>query len=300
MAIVTAADPTGNVIFGRSYPDPGNSFKYRVLRWERGKPIEFDFPGLDQAVDSVNAAGLGVGVSFDGTDTPTAYLYRHGAVTTLPGGRGAIAHGINANNTIVGELHTEAGIRPVIWPSPTSAPRELAVPSDASGGIAHAIDDDGTVVGEVFTNTKGDIAYAWGPDGTGRVLPPPGGEQSGFGSAAFTVRNGWATGIDRDFLSAGDEKGVRWNLGADRVEPVHGMLIRPSMANASGWMVGTDLQGRGVLFAGDRTVVLPDAFQHEPGTFDNLPTTVSDDGRVIAGQADDAGGVIHAVIWHCL
>jgi hypothetical protein len=295
MSIVTAADPTGAVIFGRSYPD--GSFRHQVLRWDGGKVSKVEVPGNDQAIESVNTVGIGVGTTFASDDTPIAFRYDAaatvGAFTILPGGKGAAAHGINAGGVIVGD---SAG-RAVIWPSPTAAPRVLPLPVGLSGdAVARAVDDDGTVVGMVFTSTKGAIPLAWGPDGTVRVLPMPGGEPE-FGTAAYTIRNGWATGIDLD--SAGEENGLRWNLRTNQIETVPGIFIRPSTANASGWMVGTDLDGRAVLFAGDKHVQLPDVFQHEPLTFSNLPETISDDGLTIAGQANDAAGTIHAVIWRC-
>ena len=69
--------------------------------------------------------------------------------------------------------------------------------------------------------------------------------------------------------------------------------------NAQGWQAGTDKQGRPVLVAGATTVVLPELAGHQPNGLSNMPNTLSDDGRTIAGQADDASGTIRAVVWHC-
>jgi uncharacterized membrane protein len=45
-------------------------------------------------------------------------------------------------------------------------------------------------------------------------------------------------------------------------------------------------------------VVLPDLARH--GARDtNIAATLSDDGRVIGGQSDDAAGVLQAVAWRC-
>jgi len=46
----------------------------------------------------------------------------------------------------------------------------------------------------------------------------------------LTIRGDWATGVDLD--SAGDEGGLRWNLRANQVERVPGILIRPSTVPA--------------------------------------------------------------------
>ncbi|WP_238008316.1 sigma factor [Dactylosporangium sp. AC04546] len=216
-------------------------------------------------------------------DEQVAWLYRDGTLTQLKG-RDAQAQGINASGTIVG---SRAG-RPVRWPTAESEPVALPLPDGAQGGGAEAIDDDGAVVGYVNVDANRQ-AYTWSADGKGRPLPEFGEPDD---SAAFTVRNGWATGLSGD-------TGVRWNLRTGLVEPVTGMRIRPSTANANGWMVGTDPQGRGVLTGNGTSVRLPDLFVHRSGEFSNLPTTLSDDGRVIAGQADDADGVIHAAAWRC-
>jgi hypothetical protein len=71
------------------------------------------------------------------------------------------------------------------------------------------------------------------------------------------------------------------------------------MANVHGWQVGTDQQGRAILVTPAGVVVLPDLARHEAGVLKNIATTVSDDGRTIAGQADDSGDVLRAVVWRC-
>ncbi|MEQ4301546.1 hypothetical protein ABNF97_09160 [Plantactinospora sp. B6F1] len=145
----------------------------------------------------------------------------------------------------------------------------------------------------------------------------------------FAIRNGWATGVASNGLgrSAGDpavtssagvrqdraarlrggsgERGegsrvgsVRWNVrtGETRVfgELEHGA----STVNAHGWQVGTDPQGRAVLVTGAAPVVLPDLAGHDPGD-PSIPTTLSDDGRTVAGQSNDATGTVQAVVWRC-
>jgi hypothetical protein len=58
-------------------------------------------------------------------------------------------------------------------------------------------------------------------------------------------------------------------------------------------------RGRTVLVTGTTTVLLPDLAPHPTDGLSTIATTVSDDGRTIAGQSDDATGAIQAVVWHC-
>ena len=73
--------------------------------------------------------------------------------------------------------------------------------------------------------------------------------------------------------------------------------VRASTANAQGWQVGSDKQGNAVLMTDTGKVVLPDLGTHGPLSV--IPSTLSDDGRVISGQADDTTGTIKAVVWRC-
>ncbi|MGI5238899.1 hypothetical protein [Dactylosporangium sp. CA-139066] len=303
MALVTAADPTGSIIFGRSYPKGGDQ---QVLVWQDGRATKVAVPGADQAISAVNAAGVGVGNSWVDSG-PVAWLYRDGKVTKLPGGDGVTVAGINAAEVIVGNNGTG---RPLIWSSPTAEPRPLALPDDATGGIASAIDEDGTVIGSIYTTIPGGVqttasdprgvragvAYAWAPDGTGRRLPAPA-VVSGTGYGAFTIRNGWVIGVNRP--AGAPASGLRWDLATGTVETVPGFATRPDTANASGWMVGTDPEGHGLMVAGDKRMQLPDPFQHKPSTTSLLAVTISDDGRTIAGQADDPSDTIRAIVWRC-
>jgi hypothetical protein len=291
MALVTAADPTGRYLFGRSYPRAG---EHQTLLWKDGKATKIAVPGDDPVINAVNSAGVAVGSSISG-DTWQAWVYHDGRVEQLPGVN-TWATGINVDGTVVGaRADPGKGLRtPVIWRSLTAEPQDLATP-EGMNGEARDIADDGTVVGQIFGN-EGESAYAWSPDGIGRKLALPGDKAERGGSAAYTVQGDWATGING---VQGGGGGLRWNLRTDEVEAVSAFSIRPSTANASGWMVGTDAQGRGLLVAGGKKVQLPDGYLHKAGEQSNIPETISDDGKVIGGQADDAGGTIHAVVWHC-
>jgi len=294
-ALVTAADPTGRFLYGRSYPTSG---QHQLLLWTDGKATKIDIPGDDPTINAANTAGYAVATSLT-DDHWAGYVYHGGTATKLPGGD-AWANGINAGNTVVGvKVDPVSGLRqPAVWRTPASQPDLLALPADATNGEARAIDDDGTVVGFVYDNTKPDgRAYAWAPDGTGRALPSPD-KSITDAYVAYTVRNGWATGIVG--LRTTSVAGVRWNLHTNQVETIRSFTSRPSTANARGWMVGSDMQGRGLLVAGGQQVQLPDGYLHRPGGLTNIPQTISDDGRIIGGQSDDPAGVIHAMRWRCI
>jgi hypothetical protein len=177
----------------------------------------------------------------------------------------------------------------------------LPVPAGASGGAATDIDDDGTIVGYIEVSDGNERPYVWFADGTHRELPVPSGAGGQSKSSrqlarAYGIRNGWVTGITG---MTPDSGAVRWNLRTGEVKVFSEFLIRASMANAHGWQVGTDQQGRAILVSPAGTVVLPDLSRHEPGNLRNIATTVSDDGRTIGGQSDDSGDVIRAVVWRC-
>ena len=92
---------------------------------------------------------------------------------------------------------------------------------------------------------------------------------------------------------------VRWNVRTGEVRTTAALDIGATAANAHGWQVGTDKQGRAVLVTDTATVVLPDLASHQPGGLATIANTVSDDGRTIGGQSDNAAGVIQAVVWRC-
>jgi uncharacterized membrane protein len=314
MALVAGADPAGRYIVGRSYPKAG---EYQAVLWHDGSGRNVMLPGdLEEQLTDVNSAGTAVGWSYTGTtdaDTgPVPYVYRDGKVSKLPGvGRGS-AYAINDAGAIVGmddEHHA-----PVVWRSATAKPVRLPVPAGAKKAAVRDIDEDGTMVGSI-DNT---LPYVWFPDGTHRELPLPsiGGKPATTG-LVFSVRNGWATGVATNGVGrsgaknpaaakdlAGAKAGgpavpVRWNLRTGAVTVSSALQFPASAVNAQGWEIGTDKQGRAVLATGTGTVVLPDLATHTADGLSTIPNTVSDDGRIIAGQSDDATGTIQAVVWRC-
>jgi hypothetical protein len=47
------------------------------------------------------------------------------------------------------------------------------------------------------------------------------------------------------------------------------------------------------------TIRLPDLATHRADGTSTIANAVSDDGRTIAGQSDDASGTIKPVVWRC-
>jgi uncharacterized membrane protein len=313
MALVAGADSAGRYIVGRSYP---KASEYQAVLWHDGTGRNVMLPGnLEELLTDVNSAGTAVGWSYTGTtqaDTgPVPYVYRDAKVSKLPGVRHGFAYAINDAGVIAGaddDRHTA-----VIWPSATAKPILLPVPDGTKEATARDIDEDGTTVG----NLDNTVPYVWFPDGTHRELPLPSLDGKPAATAqVFSVRNGWATGVATNGAGRSGAKDpiakasaakasalgavpVRWNLRTGEVS-VTSVLHGPASAvNAQGWQIGTNQQGRAVLVAGTATVVLPDLATHTADGLSTIPTTVSDDGRTITGQSDDATGTIQAVVWHC-
>ncbi len=297
MSLVTGADPSGRFLLGRTYPDPLKSFHYNMVIWDRLVPKAVEVPGDDQDLKDINTHGVAVGDSYVGAGL-TAWLYRDGKVSKLPGGDGAEARAINEANVVVGGRNS----KPIVWRSIDSKPVELPLPAGADSGEAMGIDEDGTIVGFVATSGPNSrvehTPYAWLPNGLGQELkvPAPASgkavDPADPGAHAFTIRNGWVIGN-------ANHSAVRWDLrtGEPRVFPQ--FFVQAESVNTHGWQVGTDPTGRAVFLSDSGTVVLPDLAPHKAGESTNIPSTVSDDGKVIGGQEDDQAGVIRAVVWTC-
>lgn len=289
MALVSGADPTGRYIVGRAYPRSG---AYQAVLWRDGRPEKVQLPGdIEESLRDVNSAGAAVGWSYAGrtdADTgPVPYAYRGGRVTKLAGVPRGSAEAINEAGAIVGQ--DDRARAAVFWPSADEKPVRLPVPAGSSS-TASDIDEDGTTVGTLDDA----VPYVWFADGRHRALPLPGKVRA---ARVFTIRNGWATGVGD--AEAGAATAIRWNVRTGEVRVWPELEIRASAANAHGWQIGTDRKGRATLIADGRTVVLPDLAKHAPGELANIPTTLTDDARLIAGQSDDRTGTIRAVVWRC-
>ncbi|MER6594949.1 hypothetical protein ABT214_24495, partial [Micromonospora purpureochromogenes] len=304
MALVSGADPTGRYIVGRSYPKAAT---YQAVIWHDGNVQKVMLPGHEELLKDVNSAGTAVGYSYTGgseEDTGRVpYVYHDGEVSMLQGVRRGSAYAINDAGAIAGDDDT--GHAALVWPSATTKPIRLPVPAGTSMATARDIDEDGTTVGTIDDARP----YVWFPDGTHRELPMPhiDGVQT-TGARAFSIRNGWVTGTAGQ-LDGGAKatrakrmtnvRLVRWNVRTGEVRVFGGMQGLPNEVNAHGWQVGTDQQGRAVLVTDAEPVVLPALAGGQPTAVSNIATTLSDDGRTVAGQSDDATDTIQAVVWRC-
>jgi hypothetical protein len=121
---------------------------------------------------------------------------------------------------------------------------------------------------------------------------------------ALSIRNGWVGG-EADNEPHGQVSGltkmwpIQWNLRTGAVH-VAGELDEPAEAtNAQGWQISTDKKGRAVLTTGTATIVLPPVAPPDGDDLSTIPNAVSDDGRVVVGQSDDASGTIKPIEWRC-
>lgn len=306
-SLVSGADPTGKYIVGRSYPNGG----YQVVIWTDGKGENVQIPGDDQLLQDVNSSGVAVGWTNipegGGKSIQQPYAYANGKVTKLKGVAEGAAHGINEAGAIAGDDDSGDAL---VWPSLTADPIKLPLPAGAKSASVGGIDEDGTVVGVLDNKTP----YAWFADGTHRalVLPTIDGKKAVSG-LVYGIRGGWVTGLANTSDNPADNPAagvqakkaagvgtpVRWNLRAGKAEVFKDIKNAPYDVNGQGWEVGNDPQGRAVLATGGKTVVLPPLVASAQNPNSNIPSTVTDDGRIIGGQSDDAADVIHAVVWNC-
>ncbi|WP_030434193.1 hypothetical protein [Actinoplanes subtropicus] len=300
MAIVVGGDPTGSWFVGRSYPKGG----YQAVIWHAGAATKVMLPGdLEEDLVDVNAKGEAVGWSYlptkTGDSVSVPFAYTGGKIVQLKGVTSGSANAINGAGAIVGV----AGDHAVAWPSAHAAPILLPVPAGTKSSAASDIDEDGTVVGSLDLK----VPYVWFADGTHRALPLPMINGKPAASArVMSIRNGWATGVaDATAASLQSRAGggkvspVRWNVRTGEVQSdTRGWDDMVDAVNAQGWATGI-INGRATYVAGGNKIVLPEVANHQAGTLSTIANTISDDGKVIAGQSDDASDTIRAVVWHC-
>jgi hypothetical protein len=194
----------------------------------------------------------------------------------------------------------------VVWEAARGyAPRILPAPRNAAAvGIAA----DGTIVG--YADVTGPVLpypdgpgqpYVWAPDGTGRALPLPPGEE--FGEVAH-VRGDWATGsVMHQDHSANESQPVythgtaRWNLRTGEVF-THHWAYQP-LVNGHGDVVEVptgDINDGAILTRDGRRYELPHPHQWGAAS----PVALSDDATVILGSFrlwDRPSGL--GILWRC-
>lgn len=299
MALVTGADPTGRLLLGRAYPK-GHKGRYPVVIWDNGTTRTVDVPGDDQSLRDANTAGVAVGSGWSDAG-PVPYVYRDGKVSRLAGVRTGEAIAINEAGVIVGQGGGTPDSVPVVWRSATAPATYLPMPSGWTGNVV-AVGEDGSVLALLrSTGKRTPQAYLWGPDGRGRTLPKP---SEGEYFRPYSIQRNVAYGVvssDETFVKGGSDRRVtpvRLDLTTGQYTRLPAVSMSPSDANGSGWLVGSTEKGQGALSTGNGMITLPDLNNHHSSTA-NIASTVSEDGRIVAGQADDAKGVIQPVVWTC-
>ncbi|HEU4426822.1 MAG TPA: hypothetical protein VFR67_30175 [Pilimelia sp.] len=294
MSLVTGGDPTGRFIVGRAYPE-AQLGDYPLIIWDNGKGRTVKMPGMDQAFRDITSTGVAVGTTYGTTSEGgrAPYVFRNGVLSKLAGVASGGADAINEAGVIAGSRDLPDRSIPVRWRSATEPAEDLPLPGKTWSGEAIAIGEDGTILGKVGQTRDAEQGYVWRPDGTTQLLPKPSGTST---FRPFDMNGDWVTGLGES--GNGQLTPVLYNLRTGRFTRWSATGAIPSAVNAVGWVVGSTNDGRAFLSSSGGMRMLPDLNNHKSPTA-NHAKTISDDGRTIAGQGDDAKGVIQAVVWRC-
>ncbi|GLW33468.1 hypothetical protein [Actinoplanes regularis] len=298
MAIIGGADPAGRYFVGRSYPKGGG---YQAVIWHDGVGKEVPIPGDDGEEDlrDVNASGTAVGYGYITATRSVPYVYIDGKATRLPGAERGSAYAINDKGQIVGDDEEH----PLLWESATAQPRRLPVPAGSTSVLVVDIDEDGTVIGTIDNRQP----YIWPANGTPHALPLPALDSENVEARVRYIRDGWVSGVANiggaKMKSPQGRAGaqihtVRWNLRTDEVF-VDEIESSADAMNALGWQTFVAKKGGARLFADGKVIRLPGLAPLGDDALADIANTLSDDGRTIGGQSNDANGVIQPVVWHC-
>lgn len=282
-AVVTAGDPTGRYLAGRTYqPSPG------PILWKDGKILDRPrLTGDDPSFDDINSSGIAVGSAFLGDLQQQGYAYRDGRVTELDG-KHTVPMAINDAGVIVGTIGEVLKEVPVRWDSADAKAEPLPMPAGMTTGSADAIAEDGTVVGSVATDSRATASgYLWLPDGTGRKMARPevdGGEADYFWPESIT--NGWVAGRAVDDSPDGSTRSfasMRYRIADGTYHPLP-QSVFPALIADNGWVAGE--AGPPVILAGSKVVELP-----RYRTLKEYQISYySADGRRVAGHSTDSEG----------
>jgi len=296
-ALVTAGDPTGRWLVGRTYP--GNTGQSRpLIVWKDGKiAASPKVSGGDQRLQDINSHGVAVGSSWDPDQTP--FLYADSKVTTLSGGDGE-ATALNDAGVIVGVLGEMDDRRPVRWTSATARPESLPLPDRVRWGQAIDIDEEGNILGTVGAARQIGTGYLWLTDGKVRRMPlPKDGDRQSTEFWPEAIRNGWVVGRAAfDFEGGGTSfEYYRYSLATNRYERLAEESGMPAKVAGNGWVLG---EARRPVITSDagRTTVLP-RYPQEAANPDYLPSSISDDGRVVGGYVIGDDIQNQPLLWRC-
>jgi hypothetical protein len=316
---VTGIDPSGHHLVGWSTDESG---RYHPLLWTDGQLTVLDPDGSYAELDGlvVNQAGV---VFWSGSTAPApdnhdrVWRYDDGAVTEVARATGYRVMAVDSHGGIVAvDQGPTTGWHVKLLQLPADGPatvRDLQALDPIGPGRVLAVDADGTAVGladvrALPIGAGAGRAVIWPADGGMRILDPPPGYEA---AVATVVHGGWVGGAawrtaDPHLPPAGQPVSVLWDPGAG-VRRLPAPLWWTGAINGYGWLTGTDLSHKPVLAAGDHVVSLPvpagpqgAAGAVDPGAVDpgTRATVLSDDARVIAGQAVLVDKAI-ALRWTC-
>lgn len=286
-SIVTAGDPSGRYLAGRSYVD--GTFRRQVLVWEDGVLHRVDAPGLDQQIVAINSKGTAVGNSYSEKGVVTPWVYRNGKVGRLPGEGDVRATDINERGEIAGTRGTEGWwFLPVRWQTKSREMDELSLPDEHSGQ-ASGITADGTVIVTIRRgrDRRTDQILGWRPDGSTFELPLP----AGAGAVNFVSVQGTKVAAMVTTADGGQPRSVLWDLD-DLGQPkvISTKIAAPEAVNKHGWIVGTSA---GFGFSGIASI---------KGGVVGLGgwlSSISADGTVVGSYEPDDNGALWGVRWTC-
>lgn len=289
-AIVTGGDPTGRWLLGRSYPKDGSDRP--MLVWRDGSLFSQNpLPGDDAALRDVTSTGLAVGYTYE---PMRAYLVRDGTATVLPDGDGAQATAVNEAGMIAGHREQGGKLRPVRWPAADQRPVDLPMPPGADEATVLALFEDGTVVAKVTGKDQNTYGWLWLPDGGQRRLAGSDGK-AGSEIQVRAGREGWIFGRNGD-------SGWRYDVQADRYDPLPEGLIYGDAVAATGWAVIGGLDNGSHLWQGPGTTTItlpvPAGWRTKPAPMTSV-SVLSDDGRTIGGHGSAFDGPNTALVWTC-
>ncbi|MEV4275745.1 hypothetical protein [Actinoplanes xinjiangensis] len=296
-AVLTAGDPSGRYLGGRTYGTGAGP-----IVWKDGRIFARPrLTGEDAGLNDINSSGVAIGSAFLG-QRQQGYVYRDGRVTELDG-RHTAPLAINDAGVIVGAIGEVLHEAPVRWDSPGAKAVRLPMPAGMTSGRADAVDEDGTVVGRIAADSRElDSGYLWLPDGTGRAMEMP--EIEGGPADYFwpdSISNGWVAGRAVDDRADGSRwfTAMRYRIADGSWEKLPENVF-PNLIAANGWVAGgpTGRDEAPIITAGSEVVRLPrykTAKEYEISTF-------SADGRRLGGYITDMEGELvgnEPLLWTC-
>ena len=307
-------------------------------------PLPAVLSGLDEnvvanlMVDGMDSTGRFIVASYDGAPDDVVVIVRwdNGIPAVLPiNEAGLVAHGINAQGTVVGGHRTGEGSA---WLYSDSGFTVLPTPVGAVSAQAFAINDRGDVAGEAVAAHGFRTAVVWRADQqyAARVLTAPGsagarginadgivvgfaasgdGEESGrpygwhpIGEGAFLalpidyqvgvatqIRGEWAVGFGWH-RTTGNRVAFRWDLVSDSVTTVDNWRETPFIGLSADGVIATETTVGPTMIIRGQAYRLPRLAEDRAAIL--MPVALNDDATVIVGRQ---AGLLRkpVVLWRC-